>query len=100
MRFNNQVMVKKPVVLPQSLKQQYVKSALTAPVTAVQMKRVVMRVVGSNDSDVGNDDGDVTPLCTNTPSPAETTMTGEEKSNIHIQLRFPHITALVDNQCT
>ena len=53
------------------------------------------------DTDFVNDDGDDTPLCTHAPSPAETTTTNEEESNIQIQVGLPHnIRALVNNQCT
>ena len=55
----------------------------------------------SNDTDFVNDDGNDTPLCTHAPSPAETTTTYEEESNIQIQLGLPHnIRALLTNQCT
>ena len=53
----------------------------------------------SNDTDFVIDDGNDTPLCTHAPSPAETTTTDEEESNIQIQLGLPHnVRALVNNQ--
>ena len=53
------------------------------------------------DTDFVNDDGDDTILCIHAPSPAETTTTNEEESNIQIQLGLPHnIRALVNNQYT
>ena len=53
----------------------------------------------SKDIDFVIDDGTDTPLCTHAPSPAETTTTDEEESNIQIQLGLPHnVRALVNNQ--
>ena len=53
----------------------------------------------SNDTDFVIDDGTDTPLCTHAPSPAQTTTTDEEESNIQIQLGLPHnVRAHVNNQ--
>lgn len=54
----------------------------------------------NNNSDVDSDDSDDVPLCTYVSSPAITTLTDKQKTNIQICPGLPYdVTALLNNHC-